>query len=194
MAQDNLGLGEFPAPAVIIAIQPAVAGNQAVKADPRAVADIAGGNDIGRTHRAGKAVGIAVIAPPCPLGSGDRPGAVFFGGFFDFSGNGVQRFIPADPLPFAFALFPGPLIGIDNAVGIIDMLDAGKTLGAHRAAGGGIRITFDMGNYAVGHFDQNTAAAVTAFAGGFNDFLFSHYKLRFMLPSLYPHNNPSDSN
>ena len=127
-------------------------------------------------------MGIAVIAPACSLRGSYRPGAVFFGGFFDFAGNGVQRFIPANLLPFAFALFSRPFIGIDNAVRVIDMLDAGKTFGAHRAPGGGIRVAFDMGNYAIGHFNQDAAAAVAAFTGSF-------YYLSFQpsdqLPSIH---------
>jgi hypothetical protein len=55
------------------------------------------------------------------------------------------------------------------------VLDAGQAFGAHRAAGGRVRVPLDVGNYTVRYFDQCAAASVAAFAGGFDNFLFRHF-------------------
>ncbi len=169
-----LRLGEHAAPPVIVAVKPAVAGDKAVKANARAMANIAGRDNVGGAHRAGEAVGIAVIAAAGTLGSGDGMSAVLLGGLFNLGGDSVQRLVPADLFPLSFPLFPRPFIGMDNAVGIIDVLDAGEALGAHRAAGSRIGVALDVGDDAIGHFDEDAAAAMAGLAGGFNNLLFSH--------------------
>jgi hypothetical protein len=56
---------------------------------------------------------------------------------------------------------------------VVDVLDAGKSLGTHRSPCWGIRVALDMRNNTVFHGNQDTAAAVAAFAGCFNN-IFSH--------------------
>jgi hypothetical protein len=57
---------------------------------------------------------------------------------------------------------------------VVDVLDAGKPLGAHRAHGGRFRIALDVGDYSILDSSQHTAAAVAAFTGCFNYFSFTH--------------------
>jgi hypothetical protein len=57
---------------------------------------------------------------------------------------------------------------------MIDMLDAGKTLGAHGALGNGLGISFDVSNHAVLNSDQHPATAMATLAGGFHDSLLTH--------------------
>ena len=122
----DLGFGELAAPAVIIAVKPAVAGDQPVQTQPGAVADIARGDDIAGADGAGQAVGIAVVAAAGALGDGDGSWPVLGLAFLDLGGDGVQGLIPGDPLPFSFTLGAGSFQGIFEAVGVIDMLDAGQ--------------------------------------------------------------------
>ena len=68
----DLGLRKFAAPTVIVAIKPPVAGDLAVKTQARAVADIAGRNNVAGTNRAGQAMSITVITSAGALRYGNR--------------------------------------------------------------------------------------------------------------------------
>jgi hypothetical protein len=119
-------------------------------------------------------MGIAVIAPSSALRDGDGKGAFFLDGVLHFGRDGLQGFLPGDPLPLAFTLLPGPLEGVFEPERIIDMLYTGQTLGTHRTFGQRIRVAFDMDNNAILHCYFNPASAMAAFAGGLNYFSFTH--------------------
>src|SRR5438270_14065684 len=55
---------------------------------------------------------------------------IFDNGDADFGGEGVQHLVPGGALPLAFAALPGTLQGIENASGVVDLVDGGRSLGA----------------------------------------------------------------
>jgi hypothetical protein len=77
-------------------------------------------------------------------------------------------------LPFSLALFTGSFHRVLDPVRIVDMLELGKSLGAHRTVGNRIRVSFHVNDNTILDRHQDTAAAVAAFAGGLYDFLFAH--------------------
>ena len=160
----DLGLGELAAPAVVVAVQPAVAGHQAVEAEAGAVADVARGDGVAGAEGARHPHGVAVVAAAGALGDGDGVRPVVGDGVLHLVGDGVERLVPGDPLPLALALGPDLLHGVLDAVGVVDVLDAREALGAHRAAGEGVGVALDVDDDPVFHGDLHAAAAVAALA------------------------------
>ncbi len=170
----DLGLREHPAPAVVVAVEAAVAGDQGVEAQARAVADVTGGDGVAGAQGAGEPHGVAVVAAAGTLGDGDALRPRIGDGGLHLVGDGVQGFVPGDPLPLALALFAHLLHGVLDAIGVVDVLDARETLGAHGAAGEGIRVALDVDDDPVFLGDLHPAAAVAALAGGIEYLSVSH--------------------
>ena len=81
------------------------------------------------------ALDVAFIARPADV-IDDFVMAVFFEGFANARGDHLDRFLPADALPFAFAALADALERIQDPVGIVDLIDRRGAFGAQPAAAG----------------------------------------------------------
>jgi hypothetical protein len=150
---------------MIVAVEPAVAGDQAVESEPGAVADIARCDDIGRAEGAGKAMGVAIVSSAGALRHGDGGSPEFFLCLLDFRTDRIERLIPGDSFPFSLSLGPSPFQGVLETIGVVHMLDTRQTLGAHGPFGEGVGVALDVDNGPVFHGHLHAATAVTADAG-----------------------------
>ena len=112
LAQDDLGLGELAAPAVVVAVEPAVARDQPVEAQPGAVADVARRDDVAGADGARQPMRVPVVAAARPLRDGDgRPGRIR-----GWPPSSCRRSVSSassqrDALPLALALSPALFMG-----------------------------------------------------------------------------------
>ena len=170
----DLGLGELAAPAVIVAIEPPITGDQAIEPKPGTVADIAGSDHVGRAERTGQTVRVPVVAAASSLGDGDGFRAILRLGILDLGFDRAQRLIPADALPFAFSPGASPLDGILDSIRVVDMLNAGESLGAHRSSGKGVGVALNMNGDAILNGHSHTASAMAALTRCQDYLFFAH--------------------
>jgi hypothetical protein len=138
------------------------------------VADVTRGNGVARAEGARQPHGVAVIPAAGALGNSDALRPRIGDGGLHLVGDGVQGFVPGDPLPLALALFAHLLHGVLDAIGVVDVLDAREALGAHGAVGEGVRVALDVDDDPVFLGDLDPAAAVAALAGGIQYLSVSH--------------------
>ena len=170
----DLGLGELPSPAVVVAVQPSVTSDQAVEAKPGAVADVARRDGVAGAERARHLHRVAVVAAAGALRDGDGVRPVVADRLLHLVCDRVERFVPRDALPPALALGPDLLHGVLDAVGVVDVLDAREAFGAHRALGERVGVALDVDDRAVLHGDDHAAATVAALARRQNLLAVSH--------------------
>ena len=100
-------------------------------------------------------------------GAHDALRAVLRPDVHQLAGNDVDGLIPADALPFVLAPLADPDQGILVAVGIVERLNAGETLGAHTPLAHPVfRVTLQFDDPAVLHRGDDAAVGNAGAAGG----------------------------
>ena len=141
------------------------AAGQDAGGDPRTVAEMAGGQHIGRAQQIGNPVDDRFIFPAGPVSENNRFGAELFLVGQDPTGNRLQGLIPGDALPLSASLGAFPFQRIGKPVRVIDELGGGQSLAAKGpVADGTIRVAGYLGDFTVLDIDQDPAStmAVTA--------------------------------
>ena len=126
------------------------------------MADVLGGDDVGRAEEIGQADLDEVVEP---LGhahaEGDALGAVLFLHLQQALGHGLQGLIPGDPFPFAFAAAAHALQRVTKPVRVVELVRRGEPLDAGVAlAEKARRIPLDLDDLVVLNPHQERAAPV----------------------------------
>ena len=179
---DALGVGIEVVPGLQVGAQQqheagvGVVGGRAVDAAPERVAGAGPrGADVGMAVVGVDAPGVhdalvveeLVAGPPHVVH--DLVAPSLHQGLADPSGQVVQRFVPAHPLPPAAAPGPHALHGVEYALGVIHLVDRGRALGAVPAAAPGVlRVALELADLQglLVHVGQQTARGLAVEADG----------------------------
>jgi len=147
------------------------------------VTDVLGGDDVGGAEEIGEADENEMFQPlGHPDAEGDAPGPVLLFDLIQSRRRFRQGVRPGEALPFPRSSLPYPLYGIFEPVGMIEALRGEAPFGAGvTPVEVPVGISFNLGDPAVLHADQQGAAAmIPAGAVGLEPFdIFSHNCILF---------------
>jgi hypothetical protein len=135
------------------------------------------GEYIGCAQEVGKPIKKALIIPPCSLSNNNGFRTMRLNDLFEPFGDGIQGYIPGNPLPS----FIVPLHGIKDPIGMVCQLKNRQPLGAHTAvAYRRPRIPLNLYHLAIFDMGDDTAPSMATTASCPDPLYLIHYYLLFV--------------